>query len=138
MVDSVWPDLAKICHFGKILWLFFEVLFCVGKILNPSWQLLWYWTNFHCCKWPNMEKIIKPTGHTDGGLLLYQPSTLTIPVWILSMTRFFCKNLKEKVYKSQWFGRKTVQLILPKYISMVIAQTSLRHFVFQMSLNSVK
>ena len=23
-----------------------------GKILNLNWQKLWYWANFHCCRWP--------------------------------------------------------------------------------------
>ena len=24
----------------------------------------WYWTKFNCFKWPNIEHIIQPSGHT--------------------------------------------------------------------------
>ena len=39
---SVWPDLAKFCHFGKILQVFgvfWAVYFLFGKMLSLLWQI---------------------------------------------------------------------------------------------------
>ena len=39
---QVWPDLAKLCHFGKILLVFsnfLKVYFLFGKMLSLLWQL---------------------------------------------------------------------------------------------------
>ena len=40
-------NLAKFCHFGRCLW----------QNATHTLANLWhYWSNFHCCKWPNIEK----------------------------------------------------------------------------------
>ena len=57
--DAVWTDLAKFCHFGKSLrlWQIFNGLFLIWQNAEPTLaNLLHYWANFHCCKWPNLEK----------------------------------------------------------------------------------
>ena len=32
--------------------------------------LLWYWANYNCLKWPNIEQIIFPSGLTDSEQVL--------------------------------------------------------------------
>ena len=45
---------------------FFEGLISVGQNFEPTLaNLLYYLANFHCSKWPNIEQIIYPSGHTD-------------------------------------------------------------------------
>ena len=35
-------------------------------ILEPTLpNFLCIWANFHCWKWPNIEQIIEPSGHTS-------------------------------------------------------------------------
>ena len=58
----------SVTRFGEIspLWQYFKRRshFCKG--LSSVWQnfeptsamILCYWVNFHCCKWPNIEKIL--------------------------------------------------------------------------------
>ena len=31
---------------------------------------LCYWAKFQCCKWPNIERVIKSSGHTGSQLYL--------------------------------------------------------------------
>ena len=57
--QTVWLDLAKIRHFGKILkdfgivWRAYSVL---GKFLIQLWQHnVCHWAKFHCCEWPNLK-----------------------------------------------------------------------------------
>ena len=56
----VWADLAKLHHYGKkfpSLWQIFDSLFLIWQNAEPTLANLWhYWANFHCCKWPNIEK----------------------------------------------------------------------------------
>ena len=62
---SVRPDLAKIHHFGgilKSLWQFID-FFC--KNVPSLAKATCYWANFHRNKWPNIEKLISPSGHTE-------------------------------------------------------------------------
>ena len=59
-------DLAKFPHFGEILQYlakYFKLLFNILKNLEPTFlNLLCYWANIHCCKWP---KLSTPSGHTE-------------------------------------------------------------------------
>ena len=65
----VWPDLAKIRQFSKnleILDNIVKVNLMFGKVVNPCLGLfVCFWAKFHRCKWPNIEKTIWPSGHTD-------------------------------------------------------------------------
>ena len=48
------------------LWPFIE-----GNILNLFWQTIYaFGANVNCCKWPKIEHIIKPSGHTDFDVIL--------------------------------------------------------------------
>ena len=43
----------------------FESLLNIWQNNEPSLEFfICYWAHFHCFKWANMEKLIKPTGHT--------------------------------------------------------------------------
>ena len=50
---------GEIYHFGKIIQVFLQIF--VGwfdiwqSVEATSANLLHYWVNFHCCKWPNIE-----------------------------------------------------------------------------------
>ena len=47
------------------LWQIFDSFFLIWQNAEPTLAILWhYWANFHCCKWPNIEKI-KPPGNSD-------------------------------------------------------------------------
>ena len=46
--------------FLQVLGKFLTVYFLFGK--STLANLLDYWANFHCCKWPNIET--QPFGHT--------------------------------------------------------------------------
>ena len=63
----MWPDLAKFWQFGKFLksLAIFEALFTIWKVFEPTYfKKNCIGTNFHCCKWPNIEQIMWPSGHT--------------------------------------------------------------------------
>ena len=55
--------LASVTRFGEI-WQYFESLWAISKGLNYYLakifaifgKLLCFWVNFHCYKWPNIEK----------------------------------------------------------------------------------
>ena len=55
--DQIWRN-------GELLWRKFTCLWQIFDSLFLTWQngeptlayLLHCWTNFHCCKWPNIEK----------------------------------------------------------------------------------
>ena len=56
-VQTVWPIWR---NFGEILKAFvnyFRVYIVFDKILHIVLNFLCYWANFHCCKWPEIEKI---------------------------------------------------------------------------------
>ena len=66
--SSVWPDLGKKSplwqHF-KSLWVALKVLLNVRQHFDPIMaKKSCYWANLLCFKWPNVEKIIWPSGHT--------------------------------------------------------------------------
>ena len=57
--QPVWRDLAKFCHFGKILkffWQFLKSLVLHLANFEPTLAFLCYWANFHRGKWPKFEK----------------------------------------------------------------------------------
>ena len=59
--DQIW----QIHHFGgilKSLWQFID-FFC--KNVPSLAKATCYWANFHRNKWPNIEKLISPSGHTE-------------------------------------------------------------------------
>ena len=62
--SPVWPNLAKFHHNGKFCQ-YKRACFSIDNISNVLWQYLFHWANFHCCKWPNTEKIIQPSCHTE-------------------------------------------------------------------------
>ena len=47
--DQIWRKL-------KIFWQIYQGLFCVGKNLETNLEKICFEANFHCCKWPNIEK----------------------------------------------------------------------------------
>ena len=59
-------------HNLKNLWQILVGVLVFGKILILNWQKLWYWANFHCCRWPIYFEIMQPSGHTAGGLPRYR------------------------------------------------------------------
>ena len=65
--SPVCPDLAKFRHFGKILSLwecFWGFVYNWGKNRSKFSNFLCSWANFHCLKWPNIEQMLLPSGHT--------------------------------------------------------------------------
>ena len=59
VICAVWTDLAKFRHFGKScsIWQNFKGLFLIKQNAEHTLANLWhYWDNFHCRKWPNIEK----------------------------------------------------------------------------------
>ena len=50
---SVWPDLAKFYKYLANFWWFISYL---ANCWSYFGDFLHYWANFHCCKWPNIEK----------------------------------------------------------------------------------
>ena len=52
---QIWRNFAHCCEHFKILGNFLSVSFIFGKIVNLFGPFLWYWTNAHCCIWPNIE-----------------------------------------------------------------------------------
>ena len=59
-LPAVGPDLTKSHHSGKkftsLLPIFYS-LYLIWQNAEPTLaSLSHYWANFHCCKWPNMEK----------------------------------------------------------------------------------
>ena len=75
---SVWPDLAKFHHFGKIVrslasfWGLIYYLITFSTYL-PCQNISWHWANCHFSKWPNIDEIFFPFGHTadDGPALTW-------------------------------------------------------------------
>ena len=59
--------MAKFRHleFLNNLGQFVRVYLLFDKIYNQLWQFLMLLGNFHCCKWLNIEEIIKPSGHAS-------------------------------------------------------------------------
>ena len=48
----------------KSLWQFYLIL-QLAKFLTCFFaNNVSHWANFYCCKWPNIEQIIQPSGHT--------------------------------------------------------------------------
>ena len=58
VVVSVWPDLAKFRHFGKIIEAignFWGFIYFLSKLLPTLAKFICHWTKLDCCKWTNME-----------------------------------------------------------------------------------
>ena len=59
------------------LWLTIIVLWPFRRCVFSIWQnfelilanFICYWANFNCCKWPNTEQTIYPSGHTGSTYL---------------------------------------------------------------------
>ena len=87
MGGAVWPELAKFHHFCQIL-----------NVLGHFWWFTWHlskfnsalinfqynWANFCLRKWPNIEQIFLPSGHTEMGelscsMVLSASSILRLP-----------------------------------------------------------
>ena len=64
---TVWPHLAKFWNLGKKNKRFrrlLEQLFSIWQNCEPTLANIWYfWANFHCSKWPNIEIIIAIWSH---------------------------------------------------------------------------
>ena len=61
--------LPSVTRFGEI-WKFYRTLairkgsiYYLGKFWTHLANSLCYWTNFHSCKWPNIEKVILSCSH---------------------------------------------------------------------------
>ena len=85
--DQIWRNLATEANF-KRLWQFSNGLLSIWP--NSEYivaNLSYYWVNFRCCKWPNTEKVIQSSGHTDlvpnyPLLLRSQITTLSFRKWL--------------------------------------------------------
>ena len=67
--SSVWPNLAKFRHHGKIFQTFDKCMTVhfFGKMLKPTRaNLLHYWANFYCCKWPNLKNNLTIWSHSSS------------------------------------------------------------------------
>ena len=69
-LEPVWPDLVKFWHFGKKLsfWPFLVSIKHLAKNKLRLAKILFYLATFHNCKWPNVESIILPSGHTASNV----------------------------------------------------------------------
>ena len=69
-LEPVWPDLVKFWHFGKKLsfWPFLVSIKHLAKNKLSLAKILFYLATFHNCKWPNVESIILPSGHTASNV----------------------------------------------------------------------
>ena len=66
-VGAVQPWLLEVCKLSFGLWAFLEGLFSIWQNVEPTVaNNLCYWANFCCSKYPNLEQIIWPSGHTDS------------------------------------------------------------------------
>ena len=80
-------------RFGLIspLWLNFIVFGQSFEGLLRIWpnikralaKIVDFWTNFNCCKWPNIQKSLWPSGHTVRGPPKVSPAKIT-----------FCKKIQ--------------------------------------------
>ena len=48
----------------KSLWWFLRLNFVFEKFFNLLWQKIWNWAKIQYCKWPNIEAVTLPSGHT--------------------------------------------------------------------------
>ena len=84
---AVWPDLAKFCHFGnknKVFGNSWRLYLVLGKILKLLRLFFCSWAIVHCCKKPNIEKMILPSGHTDPWERDLKPSFMKHFTYFLS------------------------------------------------------
>ena len=88
--DQIWQNFATLMIFFKIL----EGLNSIGQHFEHILaNYLCYWANVNFCKWPKIEHIIKPSGHTvclllfDLFITLYPPHPLTLFVDRSSLTK---------------------------------------------------
>ena len=76
--------------FGKIL----MVIQLVGQNFDPTLENCFcYWANFRCCKWPNIEQIIQPSGCTASNVVI------TFPYYRRGFLNIFGE---ERSTKRQW------------------------------------
>ena len=54
--DQIWRNFAPLAKIYKHLQIF-DSLCLIWQNTELTLANLWhYWVNFHCCKWPNIEK----------------------------------------------------------------------------------
>ena len=83
---SVWPALVKFSPLWRNNLVIFEPLFGVKQNFEPILaRILCCWAIIHCCKWPNIEAVIYPSGHTGRDMVL---SSFYSSLWI-SLVRNF-------------------------------------------------
>ena len=58
-------QILTICQNYKSCFQFWKGLFSIWKKFERTLaNLKWFWANFHRSKWPNIEEINRPSGHT--------------------------------------------------------------------------
>ena len=62
---TVWPDFKNFTRFATVFGIF-ESLISFGNFLNLILGCFSYWANIYSWKWPKIEQIILPFGHTGG------------------------------------------------------------------------
>ena len=110
--SSVWPNLAKFRHHGKILQTFDKCMTVhfFGKMLKPTRaNLLHYWANFYCCKWPNLKNnltilVTLVLFILMSARLLHLPPGSVTRCWNKSRPIFF-KSLKKCGHSSFYLKR---------------------------------
>ena len=63
----MWSDLAKFCHFGKIVQIFGNFLSVISmcQTFEPTLEnSVWFWANLRCCKWLKIGQTFSVSGHT--------------------------------------------------------------------------
>ena len=61
--DQICRNFATLARSGKT-WTIFKGFGQNFELTSP--YFIFRWANFNYCEWPNIEEIIKPSGHTEG------------------------------------------------------------------------
>ena len=116
--------------------------FCVhlvfGKMLNPLWQFLMILGKFHCCKWPIIEQIMKPPGHSDPRAKQFERQRNLFflqKMFLSNLPRFAQKNwtsfLKEcRSQRSLHLANRTISMSLTGQLNncQVCCRANLKSF----------
>ena len=139
------PGLAKICHLSKHFKFFGNFSRVFLYLPQYFGDFLFYWANFHCCKWPNIEQIIYSSGHSDG-IVIRIKSVHPIVQHDCALFFFLCcypSSLKWNKNKAIYFngvGRVCKKKFIPKLsfvwdVGALFFISFLFHIFLPLSLN---
>ena len=62
--DQIWRNFTSLGQCYKTL-VFWKGPFTIWQFIELTLaNFIWFWANVQCCKWPNIEPINSPSGHT--------------------------------------------------------------------------